>query len=63
MDDEVSSVLVYVANNPSVFSGWVEKRPIDNKWNLRWNRKYLVLYPHLIVWYREPQGVMYGSTS
>ena len=37
--------------------------PIDHRFlglNRRWNKKWMELHPHLIVWYREPRSVPRG---
>lgn len=57
MASEADQVLAYLATNAgrAIKAGWIEKQPVDNRhlfW--RWNKKWFELYPHLVVWYNEP---------
>ena len=67
MSQEVGEVLGYLSSNKgsALLNGWIEKQPIDNRtlsWidNRRWRRKWMELYPQMVVWYQDAGMVPRG---
>ena len=59
--EELTSALAYIHQNRPLVATWVEKQPIDHRrFNWRFNRKWMELYPHLVVWYRDQGSVPRG---
>jgi hypothetical protein len=59
--EEVGAALAYIAMSRPLAASWCEKQPIDHRrFNWRWNKKYMVLFDNLIVWYRTPGSVPRG---
>ena len=59
----MEEVLAYIAQSTPIRADWVEKQPIDHTYfglNRRWNKKWMALFPHLVVWYRHPRAVPRG---
>ena len=54
---ELEQVLAYLGANEglALVSGWVEKQPVDHRtlFNRFWRRKWMELFPQLIVWYND----------
>ena len=62
-EPSVEEVLAYIAQSTPIRADWVEKQPIDHTYfglNRRWNKKWMALFPHLVVWYRHPRAVPRG---